>query len=132
MEVSGNEGQRKPRRDVPRQQDPLVLFQLSHEAGVRLGHCAPFLHVVIGSVQVPAVLLHCVGNHSGGRAAHPHFAVHKALRSMLPSWEMEVKAGQCESGVPIPGLPSSHPLSFRYVYKAFTLVYPSDSLYDQT
>lgn len=72
-------------KDPPCQQDPLVLFQLSHEAGVGLSHCSSFLHIVIGSVQIPAVFLHCIGNHSGGWATHPHFAVHKAFRSMFPS-----------------------------------------------
>ena len=71
-------------RNSPGQQDPLVLFQLSHEAGVGLGHCPSFLHIVIGSVQVPAILLHCIGDHSGGRATHPHFAVHEAFRSVFP------------------------------------------------
>ena len=71
-------------RNSPCQQDPLVFFQLSHEARVGLGHCPSFLHIVIGSVQVPAILLHCIGDHSGGRATHPHFAVHEAFRSMFP------------------------------------------------
>lgn len=78
-------------KDPPCQQNSLVLFQLSHEAGVGLSHCSSFLHIVIGPVQIPAIFLHCIGDHSGGWATHPHFAVHKAFRSMFPSLGIEVR-----------------------------------------
>lgn len=69
---------------LPGQQDPLVFLQLPHKAGVGFGDSAPFLHVVISPVQVPAVLLHGVGDHRGRRAAYSHLAVHQALRTIFP------------------------------------------------
>ena len=69
---------------VPGQQDALVLLQLLHEGGVGLGDGAALLDVVEGLLQVPAVLLHGVGDHRGRRAAHAHLAVHQALGAGLP------------------------------------------------
>ena len=72
------------RRRVPGQQDALVLLQLLHEGGVGLGDGAALLDVVEGLLQVPAVLLHGVGDHRGRRAAHAHLAVHQTLGAGLP------------------------------------------------
>lgn len=71
----------------------MVFLQLPHEAGVGLGDGAPLFHVVVGPVQVPAVLLHGVGDDRGRRAAHSHLAVHQALRTIFPG------AGERQKGI---------------------------------
>ena len=69
---------------VPGQQDALVLLQLPHEGGVGLSDGAALLDVVQGRVQVPAVLLHGVGDHGGGRATHAHLTVDQTLGPCFP------------------------------------------------
>lgn len=67
--------------DAPRQQDALVLLQLLHEGRVGLGDSTSLLHVVEGRVQIPAVLLHGVGDDRGGGAAHAHLTVDQTLHT---------------------------------------------------
>lgn len=72
---------------LPGQKDSLILLQLLHEGRVGLGDGAPLLHVIKGGVQVPAVLLHSVGDHRGGGAAHAHLTVNQTLGSGFPEAE---------------------------------------------
>lgn len=69
---------------TPGQQNSLILLQLFHEGRVWFGDSSSFFHIVKGSVQVPAVLLHSISNHCGGRAAHTHLAVDQTLSTGFP------------------------------------------------
>lgn len=69
---------------TPGQQNSLILLQLLHEGRVWFGD-GPFLfNIVEGRVQVPAVLLHSVGDHCGGGATHAHLTVNQTLSAGLP------------------------------------------------
>lgn len=69
---------------VPGQQDALVLLELLHKRRVGFGDSAALLHVFVCTVQVPAVLLHGVCNHSGSGTTHAHFTVHQTLHTSFP------------------------------------------------
>lgn len=69
---------------APGQQDPLILLQLLHEGGVWLCDVTLLFNIVKGRVQVPAVLLHSVGDDGGGRATHAHLTVNQTLSTSLP------------------------------------------------
>lgn len=75
---------------TPGQQNSLILLKLFHEGRVWFGD-GPFLFNVVKShVQVPAVLLHSIGDHCGGRATHAHLTVNQTLSSSFPKthkWE---------------------------------------------
>lgn len=68
-------------QNAPRQQDALVLLQLLHEGRVGFGDSTSLFHIVEGRVQVPAVLLHGVGDDRGGGAAHTHLTVNQTLHT---------------------------------------------------
>lgn len=73
------------RGSPPGQQNSLILLQLLHEGGVGLGDGAPVFDVIEGGVQVPAVLLHGVGDDRGGGATHAHLAVDQTLGAGFPT-----------------------------------------------
>lgn len=69
---------------TPGQQNPLIFLQLLHEGRVRFGD-SPFLfNIVEGCVQVPAILLHSIGDHCGGGATDAHLTVNQTLSAGLP------------------------------------------------
>lgn len=70
---------------VPGQQNALILLQLLHKGGIGLCDSTPLFDVLIGSVQIPAILLHCICNHSGGRAAHAHLTMHQTFHPCFPA-----------------------------------------------
>lgn len=84
---------------VPGHQDALILLQLFHKGGVRFGHSSTLLHVFQGFLQIPAVLLHGVGDHCGRRATYTHLTVHQALGSNSPAadskYQTHVSASYC-------------------------------------
>ena len=80
-------------------QDPLVLGQLPHEAGVGSGDAPLLPDEAVGLLQGPAVLLHGVGDHRGRRAAHAHLAVHQTLGVVLPVGGPHPRSIRGDSGV---------------------------------
>lgn len=73
---------------LPGQQYALILLQLSHKRGVGFGHSPTFFNVIKGFFQIPAVLLHGIGNHCGCRAAYTHFTVHQTLGPSFPGLDI--------------------------------------------
>lgn len=69
---------------TPGQQNSLIFLQLFHEGRVWFGDSPSLFNILEGSVQVPAVLLHGVGDHCGGRATHAHFTVNQTLSTSFP------------------------------------------------
>lgn len=69
---------------APGQQNSLILLQLLHEGGVWLCDVTLLFNVVKGCVQIPAILLHSVGDDGGGRATHAHLTVNQTLSTSLP------------------------------------------------
>lgn len=75
---------------TPGQQNSLILLQLFHEGRVWFGDCPSLFNIIEGGVQVPAVLLHSVGDHCGGGATHAHLTVNQTLSTSFPKrdgWE---------------------------------------------
>lgn len=77
---------------VPGQQYALILLQLSHKGGVWFGHSSTLLHVIVGFLQIPAVLLHGIRDHRSCRATYTHFTVHQALGSSFPAAHIKNQA----------------------------------------
>ena len=78
--------------NTPRQQNSLILLQLFHEGRVWFGDGTSLFHIVKGSVQIPAVLLHSIGDDGGGRATHAHLTVNQTLGAGFPGGQMGKEA----------------------------------------
>lgn len=69
---------------TPGQQNSLILLQLFHKGRVWFGDGPSLFNVIKGCVQVPAVLLHSVGDYRGGRATDAHLTVNQTLSTCFP------------------------------------------------
>ncbi len=76
---------------TPGQQYALILLQLFHEGRVWFGDSPSLFNVIEGCVQVPAILLHGVGDHCGGRATHTHLTVNQTLSTGFPKRDAREK-----------------------------------------
>jgi len=69
---------------LPGYQDSLILLQLSHEWWVGFGDGSSLFNILKGLLHVPAVLLHGICNHSGGRTTNAHLTMHQTFCPCFP------------------------------------------------